>query len=186
MEDVTSISGHATQNAVYAVCGVFTVFMGLMVIARMGTRMFIAKQTGLDDAFIVAAAVFSLMYCIMTYNQAEQGMGLHVWDPSIDTVTMSIFFWGALWSYYAALGFTKLSILLQYLRIFPQKTFRKACYGLIGVTVLWTLWAVFSSMVMCVPIHAFWTTSDFFHDPRCLPRLEMWCVTNPEPSMRRC
>jgi sulfite exporter TauE/SafE len=163
MEDVTSISGHATQNAVYAVCGVFTVFMGLMVIARMGTRMFIAKQTGLDDAFIVAAAVFSLMYCIMTYNQAEQGMGLHVWDPSIDTV-----------------------ILLQYLCIFPQKTFRKACYGLIGVTVLWTLWAVFSSMVMCVPIHAFWTTSDFFHDPRCLPRLEMWCVTNPEPSMRRC
>lgn len=176
MEDRTSLSGHASQHAVYGVCVAFTIPMLLMVIARMATRKFIAKQTGLDDAFIVAAALFSLMYCIMTYNQAAQGMGLHVWDPAIDMVAMSIFFWGALWSYYAALGFTKLSILLQYLRIFPQEWFRKACYGMIGVTVIWTLWAVLSSMIMCVPVHAFWTTTDFFHDPRCLPRLQTWYV----------
>jgi hypothetical protein len=178
METVTSISGHATQQAVYGVCVVFTILMGLMVIARMCTRMFIARQTGKDDAFIVLAALFSLMYCIMTYNQAEQGMGLHVWDPAIDMISMSIFFWGALWSYYTALGFTKLSILFQYLRIFPQETFRKACFGLIAVTVIWTLWAVLSSMIMCVPVHAFWTTKDFFHDPRCLPRMETWCVSD--------
>jgi hypothetical protein len=150
--------------------------MGLMVIARMCTRVFIAKQTGLDDAFIVLAAVFSLMYCIGTYNQAEQGMGLHVWDPAINMVDMSIFFWIALWSYYTALGFTKLSILLQYLRIFPQENFRKACFGMMGVTVIWTLWAVFSSMIMCVPVSAFWTTTDFFHDPRCLSRVKTWYV----------
>jgi hypothetical protein len=176
METVTSISGHASQQAVYAVCVLFTILMALMVIARMCTRVFIAKQTGKDDVFIVAAALFSLMYCIMTYNQAEQGMGLHVWDPAIDMISMSVFFWGALWSYYTALGFTKLSILFQYLRIFPQENFRKACYGLIAVTVIWTLWAVLSSMIMCVPVHAFWTTKDFFHDPRCLPRMETWYV----------
>jgi len=176
LEDKTSISGHASQNALYAVCVIFTILMALMVIARMCTRMFIAKQTGLDDGFIVVAAVFSLMYCITTYRQAMEGMGLHVWNPAIDKVAMSIFFWGALWSYYTALGFTKLSILLQYLRIFPQENFRKACYIMIGVTVIWTLWAVLSSMIMCVPVHAFWTTSDFFHDPRCLPRMETWYV----------
>lgn len=176
MEDITSMSGHASQSAVYAVCVTFTLFMSFIVIARIYTRTLIAKQTGLDDGFICVAAVFSLMYCITTYNQAEQGMGLHVWDPAIDIISMSVFFWCALWSYYAALGFTKLSILLQYLRIFPQETFRKACFGMIGVTVIWTLWAVFSSMIMCVPVHAFWTTTDFFHDPRCLPRMETWCV----------
>jgi len=176
MEDVASISGHASQHAVYAVCVVFTILMALMVIARMCTRMFIAKQTGLDDGFIVLAAVFSLMYCITTYNQAKEGMGLHVWDPAIDMIAMSVWFWCALWSYYTALGFTKLSILLQYLRIFPQENFRKACYVMIGVTVIWTLWAVLSSMIMCVPVHAFWTTTDFFHDPRCLPRMETWYV----------
>ena len=178
MEDVASISGHASQNAVYAVCVIFTLFMSLMVIARMCTRYFIAKQTGIDDAFIVLAAVFSLMYCIGTYKQAETGMGLHVWDPAIDIVKMSISFWVALWSYYAGLGFTKLSILFQYLRIFPQETFRKACYGMIGVTVFWTLWAAFSSAIMCMPVSVFWTTKDFFHDPRCLPRLELWYAAN--------
>jgi hypothetical protein len=91
-------------------------------------------------------------------------------------VDMSIFFWIALWSYYTALGFTKLSILLQYLRIFPQENFRKACFGMMGVTVIWTLWAVFSSMIMCVPVSAFWTTTDFFHDPRCLSRVKTWYV----------
>ena len=176
MEDTASISGHAPQEAVYAVCVIFTLFMSLIVVARMCTRAFIAKQTGLDDGFICVAAVFSMMYCIMTWHQAKEGMGLHVWDPAIDKVAMSIFFWGALWSYYTALGFTKLSILLQYLRIFPQETFRKICYAMIGVTVLWTLWAVFSSMIMCVPVSVFWTTDDFFHDPRCLPRLETWYV----------
>jgi hypothetical protein len=116
MEDITSMSGHASQSAVYAVCVTFTLLMGLIVIARICTRTLIAKQTGLDDGFICVAAVFSLMYCITTYNQAMQGMGLHVWDPAIDIVAMSIFFWCALWSYYMALGFTKLSILMQYLR----------------------------------------------------------------------
>jgi hypothetical protein len=34
---------------------------------------------------------------------------------------MSVFFWCALWSYYAALGFTKLSILMQYLRKYAHR-----------------------------------------------------------------
>ena len=174
MEDITSMSGHASQSAVYAVCVTFTLFMALIVVARICTRTLIAKQTGLDDAFICVAAVFSLMYCITTYHQAMQGMGLHVWDPAIDIVKMSIFFWCALWSYYAALGFTKLSILMQYLRIWPQPGFRKLCFIMIGVTIIWTLWAVLSSAIMCIPVSRFWKTDDFFHDPHCLPRLETW------------
>jgi hypothetical protein len=47
---------------------------------------------------------------------------------------------------------------------------------MIGVTVIWTLWAVLSSAVMCLPVHLFWTTDDFFHDPHCLPRLETWYI----------
>lgn len=173
-EDRAGISGHASQEAVYGVTVAFTLVMGLIVIARMFTRAFIAKQTGADDALISVAAVFSLVYCIGTYRQAMMGMGLHVWDPAIDMERMSIYFWTALWSYYTALGFTKLSILMQYLRIFPQIQFRRACYVMLGVTILWTLWAVFSSMIMCVPVSVFWTTDDFFHDPHCLPRMETW------------
>lgn len=174
MEDRAGISGHASQEAVYGVCVAFTLVMCLIVIARLCTRTFIAKQTGADDALISVAGVFSLIYCITTYRQAETGMGLHVWDPRIDFEKMSLYFWTALWSYYTALGFTKLSILMQYLRIFPQVAFRKACYVMLGITVAWTLWAVFSSMIMCIPVSVFWTTTDFFHDPRCLPRMETW------------
>lgn len=173
-EDVTSISGHATQEAVYGVVVSFTLVMCLIVIARMYTRAFIAKQTGADDALIAVAAAFSLAFCIATYRQAKVGMGLHVWDPAIDYTKMGQAFWAALWTYYTALGFTKLSILMQYLRIFPQVMFRRACYVMLGITILWTLWAIFSSMIMCVPIHYFWASENFFNDPHCLPRLETW------------
>ena len=68
----------------------------------------------------------------------------------------------------------QLSILMQYLRIWPQPGFRKLCFIMIGVTIIWTLWAVLSSAIMCIPVSRFWKTDDFFHDPHCLPRLETW------------
>jgi len=49
---------------------------------------------------------------------------------------MSMYFWAAQWNYYAALGFCKLSILLQYLRIFPQINFRWACYLMVIITII--------------------------------------------------
>jgi hypothetical protein len=109
------------------------------------------------------------------FQVSDVEQGKHIWEfPRNEYEIIAMWFWSSVWIYYAALGFTKLSILLQYLRIFPQVNFRRACYGLIVVIVAWSFWATFSALVMCIPIKVFWTAEDFFNDPRCLPRLEVW------------
>lgn len=171
----STISGHASQLSLYVVTVIFTILACLAIIARVCARTFVAKQAGFDDGLILVSGVFSIVFCITTYKQTEYGMGKHAWEfPPEDKAFIAAWFWASVWTYYAALGLTKLSIMLQYLRIFPQINFRWLCYGMIVVIVLWTLWTVFSALVMCVPIHAFWTAEDFFNDPRCLPRLEVW------------
>jgi hypothetical protein len=175
---VSTISGHTSQLALYVVTVIFTVLACLAIVARLFARTFIAKQPGSDDVLILIAGILSIAFCITTYKQTEFGMGKHIWQfPRSEYEIIAMWFWSSVWIYYAALGLTKLSILLQYLRIFPQVNFRRACYAMIGVIAIWSLWATLSALVMCVPIHLFWTAEDFFNDPRCLPRLEVWLVT---------
>lgn len=58
--------------------------------------------------------------------------------------------------YNASLAFSKFSILLQYLRIFPAKRFRLACYVMIAIVAAYSSWAIVSGFVDCVPVAKFW------------------------------
>jgi hypothetical protein len=58
--------------------------------------------------------------------------------------------------YNASLAFTKFSILLQYLRIFPARSFRLACFVVGAVVATYSSWAIVSGYVNCVPVAKFW------------------------------
>jgi hypothetical protein len=84
-------------------------------------------------------------------------MGQHYWNLSEDTKVNGFYwFWVSIWIYYAGLFCVKISILLQYLRVFVQKHFQIACYVLIGVVTACSLWAIFSGIFMCAPTRHFW------------------------------
>lgn len=83
-------------------------------------------------------------------------------------------FWASVWIYYLALWSVKLSILFQYLRILPFQRYRSACYALMAIVTLWTLWAFFSAVFACTPIDHFW---DPAVEGTCLNRLVVWYVS---------
>jgi len=115
---------------------------------------------------------------------ANYGMGLHIQqvsDAGKEAITK--YFWLTLWIYYAAMGFTKLSILVQYLRIFPQVTFRRSCYAMIVFVIVFNVWALFSGVFMCTPIPVFWHSLDLL-DHRCLPRMATWFVSDNTPPLQ--
>ena len=58
--------------------------------------------------------------------------------------------------YNASLGCSKFSILFQYLRIFPGRGFRLACYAVMLIVGLYTAWAFVSGYLNCVPVARFW------------------------------
>lgn len=64
--------------------------------------------------------------------------------------------WAAIPMYNASLAFTKFSILFQYLRIFPGRPFRIACYVVMAIVAAYSSWAIVSGYVNCVPVAKFW------------------------------
>ena len=108
---------------------------------------------------------------VTIWKQANYGMGLHIDTVSeTDIHTAFHWFWTFLWLYYASLCFSKLSILLQYLRIFKTRRSLQACYALIAIVSLWSCWAIFSSIFTCWPVSRFWKELGWAVDS-CLPRL---------------
>lgn len=101
-------------------------------------------------------------------------MGTHA-----DTLTMSDvyyalrWFWASVWIYYLALCFTKLSILLQYLRVFPHNGFRIACFLLMGVVIVYSICTFFSAIFECTPVAYFWDKS---LEGTCLNQTAIWYV----------
>jgi hypothetical protein len=68
--------------------------------------------------------------------------------------------------YNIALSFTKIAILIQYLRVFPTRKFRIACFTVLAFVIIYALWTFFSTIFMCRPIAAFWDRT--LPDGHCL------------------
>lgn len=186
-------SGHAPGEAVVGVTVSFTILAFVATSMRLYTRLGIVRKSGLDDISITIALILTI---ILTVTMCQQGLSITSKHRSIsivqadfllavnygmgrhantisdhDHVQSLVWFWASVWVYYLALCFAKLSILLQYLRIFPDRKFRRGCFVLIGIIVGWTFWAFFSALFACWPIQYFW---DEYVGGRCLNRFAIW------------
>jgi hypothetical protein len=79
--------------------------------------------------------------------------------------------WASVPVYQASLSLTKISILLQYRRVFVGSDIQRIITGSIGVIVVYGLWSVFATAFMCTPVSYFWDSSIGGH---CLSRLGVW------------
>lgn len=94
-------------------------------------------------------------------------MGRHIGSLSpYEQITSLKPFWASIVIYNIGLFFTKFSILLQYLRIFPHRLFRRLCWALMGFLFVWSCWTVFSAIFFCTPVAKFWQ-----------PDLDGWCFS---------
>lgn len=109
---------------------------------------------------------------LLTVFAVNYGLGRHMSELSRYNRTHTlIFMWASIWPYYAALGFTKCSILIQYLRFFPHRAIRNTCYIMIGICVTFYLSATMTAVFACKPISYFWDQSQ---DGTCLNRTAVW------------
>lgn len=83
-------------------------------------------------------------------------------------------FYASVVVYNLAMGCTKYSLLLQYLRIFPHKAFRRAVFVMLGVNTVYVLWTTGSAVFACWPVSYFWTQVKEPEGGRCLDRFAVW------------
>lgn len=165
-------SNHTSGQAVATVIIFFTSLSCFVTALRLYTRGFVVKSFGLDDYFIVGAALCTIAVTVTMCQQVAFGMGQH-WNSlsGYEKMTSTKWFWASVWIYYCGLCLVKVSILLQYLRVFPTKKFRCATYALMFVVVGYSAGTMFSAMFICTPIRHFWDRSV---EGTCINETAVW------------
>ncbi|KFY58766.1 hypothetical protein V496_05969 [Pseudogymnoascus sp. VKM F-4515 (FW-2607)] len=150
---------HPRQNewlAHYLVFGILGPLAFLALLQRFYTKLFLTKswRLQLDDFFMFLGWSMSIVtQVILTVSIAEGGMCAHAWEMPLERFERySVATYVAAPVYQLCNGFTKLSLLIVYMRLSPQKWFRIAGWFSIVVVVLYT--AVISILMFfhCHPV----------------------------------
>ncbi|CDM30847.1 hypothetical protein DTO013E5_509 [Penicillium roqueforti] len=154
-EDDDGGASHGRRALV--VTAVLTAISILIVGMRLYARFGLMKIAGREDWAILVSLTFSIIYLALVAAQLHYKMGVHSALLSSHVLQQQLkCLWAAIPMYNASLAFSKFSILLQYLRIFPAKRFRLACYVMIAIVAAYSSWAIVSGFVDCVPVAKFW------------------------------
>ncbi|KFY07466.1 hypothetical protein V492_07128 [Pseudogymnoascus sp. VKM F-4246] len=149
----------------------FTIIAGILVLTRVITRARIGI-IGIDDYLSFGALCASILFCVVVFQQIKYGLGTPFKTiPPENIPTFVKCLWGTIPCYNASLILTKLSIVFQYKRIFTTPMINRLCNIMLGVLVVYGLWTIIGSILMCIPVAAFWDESIKGH---CMNRLQFW------------
>lgn len=143
---------------------------GLVVVARLAFRLFISKAGfGVDDWSILATLLIGLpgtvVICVGTY---PNGVGKDVWTLRFDQITNFLFwFYISEIQYFINLAALKLSLLLFYLRIFPDPLVRRLLTGTVVFDILFGAGFAGATFFQCIPMDYFWHMWDGEHQGHC-------------------
>lgn len=77
-------------------------------------------------------------------------------------------FYVAEFAYVIESALTKTSIVCLYLRIFPAKEFRRACFGMLAFIVCFAIVFLVTLLTYCVPFSYVWLAWDGRHSGKCI------------------
>ncbi|KAF7198334.1 Satratoxin biosynthesis SC1 cluster protein 4 [Pseudocercospora fuligena] len=109
------------------------------------------------------------------YNElANEGLGKDLWTLEPEQITATLYhFWVEAMLYNFVMTFTKISIILLYLRIWTSENtwtgrFRMACFVLIALHVAYAIAIAFTVAFECAPVSLTWTRWDGEHHGTCV------------------
>ncbi|KGO69246.1 hypothetical protein PITC_095680 [Penicillium italicum] len=168
---MTTLSTSLGHQAL-AVSTVFTTIATFITAFRIFTRACLVKQIGAEDVVILVSLVFSWGFFALMVGEVYHGMGEHYTAiPAPIFKAQMIYFWASIPVYQTSLFSTKLSILLQYKRVFSTPRMHLASWIMICFLGLYGTWTIISAWANCVPLAKFWdpTIPGF-----CLNKKALW------------
>jgi hypothetical protein len=107
-------------SQIVAVIEAFTVVAGAVVFLRLFTRLSVIRNVGFEDGCILAAMACSIGLTVAISEQVRNGLGKRMTTLSPkEKVNSQKNFWASIFLYNLSLTFTKIGVLVQYLRFFP-------------------------------------------------------------------
>ncbi|RDL33267.1 uncharacterized protein BP5553_08706 [Venustampulla echinocandica] len=135
-------------------------FSTIVTGARLFTRIFIVKDIGFGDYFLVAAWVFSVGAASLTCLNTRFGLGIHLWNvPASTSPNWLKVNWAAIFFYYVVMMLVKMSLLTLYLRLSPNKRFRLWVWAIMAFVIASSIGAIFTNLFACKPLALVWNKS---------------------------
>ncbi|KAF7596947.1 hypothetical protein BBP40_011313 [Aspergillus hancockii] len=137
------------------------VFLPIAVISllvRTWTRVFIVRSFRWDDYLMIISLILSCIMTGVTLDMLNWGLGKHMWDVPAEYLSpwfMRLNVVAAI-IYCAATGFTKVSVLVFYLRIFPSRNFYTAVWVIVFIAVGYSVASVLANILSCNPVNKAW------------------------------
>ncbi|KAK0104925.1 hypothetical protein ONS95_005188 [Cadophora gregata] len=130
------------------------------VLMRSYTKRFIFHRFDWDDYAVIIAFVFAFAYSVLQVVQTQYGSGVHIWNVPLEkyTIYTKLGIPGAV-TYNMSTLFTKVAILLFYLRLSTDFHFRCVTYAVMFVAVGYSLAGGFAFLYLCRPLPKYWDFS---------------------------
>ncbi|PMD26717.1 hypothetical protein NA56DRAFT_685042 [Hyaloscypha hepaticicola] len=161
--------------SVVIVSVVFVILAAICISMRLYARLIVLKNSGYDELAISASFVCSIALLILTGEQVRYGEGLHyqaVIAKNPDDFTQQLkYLWISIIVYNASLCLTKISIILQYLRVFVGSGVRRACWATLAFVICYGIYTISISIFACIPISGFWSSTPGAH---CVSKKFSW------------
>ncbi|PHH62445.1 hypothetical protein CDD81_7164 [Ophiocordyceps australis] len=153
----------ATSNA-------FGIITGVIVLLRVGYKLWAGLEFGLDDVFTLATTLMGVPSTVFNATVLPQnGIGRDVWTQTPTQITnFARIFYVMEILYFAEVALLKLAMLFFYVRIFPAANVRRLLMGTIVIVSLFGLAYVLAAIFQCTPISYHWHQWDGMHHGKCI------------------
>ncbi|KAL4948458.1 hypothetical protein BDW69DRAFT_203517 [Aspergillus filifer] len=140
----------------------------LSVVLRLFNRVMVG-QVGLDDYTIVAALFVAVAISGVGFPLKTHGLGKNIWTIRFSDIDecMKLFFIEEV-LYTVSTALIKVSMLLLYLRLFPNPLLRIAIFTSLAITTSWAVGSFFAQLFSCSPISYYWKQWDMEHEGHCI------------------
>ncbi len=158
----------------------------LAMVAQWVVRFTVGRLQWLDDGNMVMVLALDTVLFAVCYIMSFTGLGLDMWNVPFKDITTTLlvwlsissstnfadlgsqYFWISEIAYFTALGFIKISFLLFFLQIFPDKKFRRFVWFVIYFQLASMVAFGFAATFVCTPISFAWKQWDGEHTGACI------------------
>ncbi|KAF1924862.1 uncharacterized protein M421DRAFT_424493 [Didymella exigua CBS 183.55] len=145
----------------------------ILAILAMGTQWLVRFSVGrlhwLDDGSLVMVLAVDTLLFVVCYKMSWTGLGRDIWNVPFEQITITLLhFWVSEIAYFSTLGFVKISFLLFFLQIFPEKRFRRTVWTVIWLQIASIIAFDLAATFVCTPISFAWERWDGEHTGKCI------------------
>ncbi|KAI0875611.1 50S ribosomal protein L36e [Hypoxylon argillaceum] len=172
LSNCTVIEALSAKNSTETLCGakvrdntvvtpVIVAVSGILAIVAVVMRVLDAlpnRKLQPADICAILALVTAIPLGTLELVMSTLGFGRDIWTLTPSHITLIVrFTWVTELLYFILLCFTKVSLLLFYLRVFPSQMFQRVCYITMGVVVASGIAFTLGGIFYCTPVSYIWT-----------------------------